>query len=149
MFLFCTSKSNSSCRFWSNCIQWFHLLKVLKFLFKKTYMRFVQLTEGSEKGLARNYLFDQSAKCDLTSAIMTESKEIIHRGSDQWPEDWRDYLWDIQSPKEQTIKGINIQQWSSIDLLFQGRQERNAHLKRWLFSLLAILAGSLKNWKGR
>ena len=108
--------------------------------------RFVQLGNGSKKGRAENYFFEQSGKYDITLFYAdnlnekSEVKLIINNqniGSI--------ILGSSNLLKEKTITGINVQQWSKIALEFTGDGDDKARFEKLVFNPIGAFDGKADN----
>ena len=118
--------------------------------------RIIQLSENSGKGRAEKYFFDQSGKYDVTLFLIDESNgksevELIINNRKAGT-----FLFDFfktesgssyysASMKEKTLQNINIQQWSKIELEFNGDGNEKCRIEKLVFNLTGDFEGKYDN----
>jgi cephalosporin-C deacetylase-like acetyl esterase len=106
--------------------------------------RIIQLTRASKSGNADEYFFDQSAKYDITLIYFDSFQErsrvdinINGRriGSIKFGES--------DGFQQQTISGINVQQWSKISLTFNGGTKERCRIEKLIFLPIGTFDGEV------
>lgn len=114
--------------------------------------RIIQLGEGSKKGRAAKYFYEQSARYDVTLYYIDESngKSVVKVSIND--QSIGSILFDtynakngassyFSSYKEKTIHGIDIQQWSKITLEFIGDGEEKCRIEKLVFTPTGVFDG--------
>ena len=108
--------------------------------------RVIQLGEGSKRGRAENYFFDQSAKYDITLFYVDgvngkSGVNVIINGRNSG-----NIMFGLSNTfKEKTISGINIQKWSKISLEFTGDDDEKCRIEKLVITPIGAFDGQVDN----
>jgi cephalosporin-C deacetylase-like acetyl esterase len=108
--------------------------------------RIMQLVEGSKKGIAEDYFFEQSGKYDMALFYADGVKgksgvDIIINGLNIG-----NIMFGLSNSfKVKTIPGINIQKWSKIVLEFNGEGDEKCRIEKLVLTPTGAFEGQVTN----